>query len=135
MDDRCPDCGALYALVGRRHACRPRPELTRGIAEGREAAPGLPVANEDRGPKGRGGTLERSLDRGDANPKGGAVALDTRQPAVGVESDPRGQKERAPRGSFDRKAYQRELMRKRRRRASKRTRVAKEQDRVIPKEG
>lgn len=25
MTDRCPDCGASYALVGRVHNCRPRP--------------------------------------------------------------------------------------------------------------
>lgn len=25
MTDRCPDCNALYAMVGRRHNCVPRP--------------------------------------------------------------------------------------------------------------
>jgi hypothetical protein len=29
MEERCPDCGALFVLVGLRHRCMPRPESTR----------------------------------------------------------------------------------------------------------
>lgn len=59
-----------------------------GGVEGHAAATGLPVANEHRGAKACSGALERSLDRSGANPKGGAVAPDTRQPAAGVEPCP-----------------------------------------------
>lgn len=94
-DERCPECGLLYRMVGRRHNCRGRkvevkaggfsapPREPEGIAEGREAAPGLPVATEPRG-------QARSLDRGDANPKGGAVAPEARRPAGGIKAPPSG---------------------------------------------
>jgi len=36
-DERCPDCGALLALVGSRHLCRPR----------------APAASPTRRPRGR----------------------------------------------------------------------------------
>jgi hypothetical protein len=26
MNERCPDCGALFVLVGLRHRCTPRPD-------------------------------------------------------------------------------------------------------------
>lgn len=86
MADLCTICGANLDMVGRAHRCVPR--SSGGIAEGRKAAPGLPVANEHRGTKVRSGALERSLDRGDGNPKGGDVAPDTRQPAVGIKAGP-----------------------------------------------
>jgi len=35
-DERCPDCGALLILVGRRHLCRPPPS---GGARGRGRPP------------------------------------------------------------------------------------------------
>ncbi len=59
-----------------------------GNAEGRVAAIGLPVANEHREAKACSGALARSLDRYGVNPKGGAVAPDTRQPAVGIKPNP-----------------------------------------------
>ncbi len=78
MVDLCKECGANLAMVGIRHRCIPRNE---GIAEGRKAAVGLSVSLS---PKGQ----TRNLDRLDVRPKGGTVAPDTRQPAVGIEPRP-----------------------------------------------
>ena len=52
---------------------------------GSASASGLPVANEHRGARACSGTLARSLDQSGANPKGGDVVPDTRQPAAGIK--------------------------------------------------